>query len=166
MTEPKPNHNKKIEPVKSVENSEIDKKDRKLKIGIPRGLLYYKYGALWDSFLNNLDLEIFYSPPTTDKIVQEGSKSAVPELCVPMKTYFGHVKAILNEYPDLDYLFVPRYVCTKENQFFCPKFMILPEVVKYRLKVNTPLLTLKADAKKKRGIESAIEFAKKVGIND
>ncbi len=137
---------------------------KEVKVGIPRGLLYYKYAPLWDAFLHNLGCKVVYSPPTTDKIVREGSKSAVSELCVPMKTYFGHVKALVNENSDLDYLFVPRYVATKKNQFFCPKFMILPEVVKYRLKVNVPILTLEADSSKRQGIESAINFAKKLGI--
>ena len=106
------------------------------------------------------------SPATTTKIVEEGAKAALSELCVPMKIFYGHVLALLHEYPDINYLFIPRYVAVHNNKFYCPKFMILPEAIKYGLRLTKPIITLEVNAKEIKGIEGAIKFGKKLGINE
>ncbi|MHA1920964.1 MAG: acyl-CoA dehydratase activase-related protein [Promethearchaeota archaeon] len=135
------------------------------KIGIPRALYFYKYGPLWTAFLEYLNCEVKISGPTTSVIVENGAKEANTELCVPMKIYFGHVKALISEYPDLDYIFIPRYVSSHKEQFFCPKFLILPEAVKYGIKFDTPIITLEINVKKFSEYESAIIFGNQLGFN-
>ncbi len=137
----------------------------RLKIGIPRALYFYKYGPFWTAFLEFLNCDVKISGPTTSVIVEEGTKDANSELCIPIKIYFGHVKNLLSEFPDLDYIFIPRYVSSHKEQFFCPKFLILPEAVKYGLKFDTPIITLEINVKKNSEHESAINFGKILGYN-
>lgn len=138
---------------------------RRYKVGIPRGLYFYKFSPLWKAFLEYLNCEVVFSPPTTAKIVEDGAKAALGEFCVPVKIYFGHILTLLREHPDLDYLFVPRYVATHEGKYYCPKFMIMPESVKYGLKINVPILTLDVNSRKMKGIEGAIKFGQELGIS-
>ena len=138
----------------------------RLKIGIPRALYFYKYGPFWTAFLDYLNCDVKISSPTTSVIVEEGTKDANSELCIPMKIYFGHIKALLSEFPDLDYIFIPRYVSSHKEQFFCPKFLILPEAVKYGLKFDTPIITLEINVKKNSEHESAINFGKILDYNE
>ncbi|MHA1689800.1 MAG: acyl-CoA dehydratase activase-related protein, partial [Promethearchaeota archaeon] len=44
--------------------------------------------------------------------------------------YYGHVMKLIRDHPDLDYLFVPRYVSEVKESYFCPKFLSLPDVIK------------------------------------
>ncbi|WP_457556909.1 acyl-CoA dehydratase activase-related protein [Candidatus Harpocratesius sp.] len=138
---------------------------RKIKVGIPRALYFYRYGPLWVYLLRQFQCDVVISAPTSAKIVEDGAKQAISELCVPMKLYFGHVKALLDEYPDLDYIFIPRYVSIHKNQYYCPKFLTLPETIKYGMKLSVPILTLEVNAKKHYGIEGAIEMGKTLGFS-
>jgi predicted nucleotide-binding protein (sugar kinase/HSP70/actin superfamily) len=138
----------------------------RVKVGIPRGLYFYKFFPLWKAFLENLNCEIIVSPPTSKKIVEEGSKEALSELCVPMKIYYGHVITLLREHPEIDYIFIPRYVAIKEDRFYCPKFMILPETTKYGLNFKKPILELDVNARRQKGIEGAIKLGQKLGFTE
>ncbi|MHA1584900.1 MAG: acyl-CoA dehydratase activase-related protein [Promethearchaeota archaeon] len=150
-----------------VSDSLQAKKERKAyKVGIPRALYFYKYGPLWKSFLESLNCQVFFSGLTNNKIVESGAKDAQSEFCVPMKIYFGHVKALIDENPDLDYVFIPRYVSSEKEQFFCPKFMILPESIKYGIKFSVPILTLEINAKKSDPMETIVEFGKNLGYSE
>lgn len=153
-----------------VENKEssLNKMSKKIStftIGIPRALHFYKFGPLWDAFLLNLGHEIRYSPPTTSKIVEIGSQSANSELCVPMKIYYGHVLTLIQENPDLDYIFIPRYVSTESDKFYCPKFLALPETVKYSLNFSVPILILEFNVKIQPELKSIIDFGQQLGHN-
>ena len=84
-----------------LNGSSIKSKSPPYKIGIPRALYFFKFGALWKSFLEALGHTVVFSPPTSTKIVKLGTQVASSELCVPMKIYFGHVQELLNQYPDV-----------------------------------------------------------------
>lgn len=145
----------------NIEKKNIDnRKGHPKTIGIPRALYFYKYGPLWNAFLEKLGFQIVYSPPTTSDIVELGSKMATSELCVPMKIYFGHILYLIKENQDLDYIFIPRYVSTHSEQFFCPKFLALPEAVKYSLNPPISIITLEFNIKKITEKESFLKFGK------
>ena len=92
-----------------ISPSSAAKNNRKttIKVGIPRALYFYKYGPLWKALLEQFKCEIVFSPSTTSEIVEAGTKEALSELCVPMKIYFGHIRSLLEEFPDMDYIFIP-----------------------------------------------------------
>ena len=147
--------------------SSVTESNRKtpLKVGIPRALYFYKYGPLWKAFLERLKCEVVFSPSTTSEIVEAGTKVALSELCIPMKIYFGHIHALLEENTDLDYIFIPRYISSHKDQFFCPKFLILPEAIQFDMKPSVPILTLEINAKKRNPDEGIIEFGEKLGFD-
>ncbi len=97
------------------------------RIGIPRGLLFYSYADLWMSFFRDLGCEVIASPETNAEILKEGLRHTVSDLCLPVKTFLGHV-AVLKE--DVDLLFIPRHVSMEQESYMCPKMIGLPDVTR------------------------------------
>ena len=91
----------------------------KVKIGIPKALLFYKYGNLWCSFFEELGCDIVISPNTNREILEYGNKYSVDEACLSMKIYMGHVYYLLDK---CDYILVPRIICLKKNEKLCTNF--------------------------------------------
>lgn len=110
-----------------------------MKIGIPRALLYFYYGPFWKSFFKRLGLNVVISDSTNKAIINRGIKVAVPEICVPIKILAGHYLTLAQQ--NVDYIFVPRMVSIRKRQFFCPKFMGLPDMVKHSLNFKEKILT-------------------------
>src|SRR5690554_770422 len=102
-----------------------------LKIGIPRALMYHYYYPSWETFFKELNMELIVSKETNKKILEEGAKLAVDDICLPFKVYYGHVLDIKNK---VDFLFVPRFISLGQNNFVCPKFMGLPDMLKANIK--------------------------------
>jgi predicted nucleotide-binding protein (sugar kinase/HSP70/actin superfamily) len=117
---------------------------RQLKVGIPRALSYYTFYPLWREYFERLGLEVIVSNPTNRKILDDGIKITVNDACIPIKVFHGHV---LNLAGQVDFLFVPRIVSADGKSTFCPKFLGLPDMVRY---AETPLPTL-IDVRYKRG---------------
>jgi predicted nucleotide-binding protein (sugar kinase/HSP70/actin superfamily) len=95
-------------------------------VGIPRGLLFYRYFPLWETFFGSLGVKVTVSRPTTEAMIQKGSRLLPGDLCLPMKIYFGHVDSIKEE---VDFLFIPRYISIEPEAYMCPKLMGLPDMV-------------------------------------
>lgn len=97
-----------------------------IKVGIPRGLLFYRYFPLWEIFFESLGAEVVVSGLTTDETIQKGSKLLPGDLCLPMKIFFGHVESIKEE---VDFLFIPRYISIEPEAYMCPKLIGLPDML-------------------------------------
>jgi predicted nucleotide-binding protein (sugar kinase/HSP70/actin superfamily) len=104
------------------------------KVGIPRGLFYYKYFPLWKTFMEELGAEIVVSDTTNKRILDDGVMSCIDEACLPVKLFHGHV---INLADRVDYLFIPRFTSISRNEYVCPKFGGLPDMVRHTLK-NLP----------------------------
>lgn len=100
---------------------------RSVVVGIPRGLLYYKYFPLWKTFFEELGAEVVVSPQTNRRILEEGLKKADDEVCLPVKVFYGHVLALIGK---ADFLFVPRMVAVEKTAYTCPKFLGLPDMIR------------------------------------
>jgi len=118
---------------------------RNLKIGIPQALLYYEFFPLWENFFENLGVEVINSGPTTKEILDLGVRSAISEVCFPVKVFYGHVMSLKDR---VDYLFIPRLVCVEKGAYFCPKFLGLPDMVKSSLSPLPPLIEPTVDIRK------------------
>lgn len=121
----------------------------KMKIGIPQSLLYAYYFPFWKIYFEQLGFEVVTTQMTTKGIIDKGVKVSVPEICVPIKIYLGHIITLLEQ--DVDYIFVPRFVSIRKGQYFCPKFMGLPDMVRYSLndiedKLICPSVDTKSDS--------------------
>lgn len=102
-----------------------------LRVGIPRALLYYYYFPLWNVFFEELGAEVVVSEQTNKQLVDEGIKISVPEICVPIKIYNGHILDLVKK--SVDFFFIPRMESIKRGEFFCPKFMGLPDMIRYSI---------------------------------
>jgi len=140
----------------------MELRTERVKVGIPRALHYYRYFPFWKKLLDELDVEIILSSPTNKKVVEEGVMMGFGELCLPIKVYYGHTLKLIRNHPDLDYLFVPRYVSEQKDTFFCPKFLSLPDIIK--ILPNVPkILHFEVNVKEFPLSVSVIELAKQLG---
>lgn len=98
----------------------------KIKVGIPKALLYYKYGELWTTFFEELGCDVIISPNTSKKILEDGIKLSMDEACMAMKIYMGHVNYLLDK---CDYILVPRLKCVKKHEKLCTNFSALYDLV-------------------------------------
>ena len=103
---------------------------QKKKIGIPYALYFYEYFPLWKEFLTRLGAEVILSQPTNKKILDLGIRSALSEVCLPVKIFYGHVLSLSEQ---VDYILIPRMVCIERGAFFCPKMIGLPDMVRSSL---------------------------------
>jgi len=129
----------------------------KMKIGIPRALIYWKRPYFWENFFENLGFEVLLSPKTNKEIVEIGVKISDPETCFSNKVYFGHLKWLEG---NCDLIFVPR-LKRKGNFEYCPKFFGLPDLAK--ILVKTKVLTETFDEKKEKFEESLVKLGEKLG---
>ncbi len=100
-----------------------------MRVGIPQALLYYYYMPLWRGLFEALGHEVVFSSGTNKAIVDQGIKVSVPEICVPIKIFNGHMIDL--EKKKVDRFFVPRMVSVEDGLTFCPKFLGLPDMVRF-----------------------------------
>lgn len=113
-----------------------------LRVGIPRALLYYSYYPAWKVFFEEIGAEVILSKKTSREIVTDGIKNAVDEACLPVKIFYGHVISLKDK---VDYLFVPRLVSVEKKARICPKFLGLPEMIKYGISGLPPIIDTVVD---------------------
>jgi predicted nucleotide-binding protein (sugar kinase/HSP70/actin superfamily) len=109
-----------------------------MKVGIPKGLLNYKYYNFFEKFFYELGADIITSPATNKQILDEGVKYCVNEACLPIKIFHGHVVAIKD---NCDLIVIPRIMQLSEHEFICPKFCGLPEMIVNSIP-NMPKVTM------------------------
>ncbi len=115
------------------------------KVGIPRGLFYYKYFPLWKTFLEELGAEITVSDPTNKRILDDGVRACVDEACLPVKLFHGHVKNLSGR---VDCLFIPRFTSISRNEYVCPQIGGLPDTVRHTLKDLPPVIDTEVNMRK------------------
>jgi len=115
-----------------------------MKIGYPATLMYYSHFPLWKSFLNALGHEVIISPKTSKNILESGIKDTVTDACIPIKILHGHVSALVGK---VDFILIPRMVSIVKYETFCPKFLGLPEMVKYSIENVPKILSPKVELK-------------------
>jgi len=129
------------------------------KVGIPGGLLYYRYFPLWETFFESLGVEVVISRDTTEVTIQKGSRLLPGDLCLPMKIYFGHIESIKKE---VDFLFIPRYISIEPDAYMCPKLIGLPDMVLCAIDALPPLIDHPIDCRS-QGMEAERVFYLKTG---
>jgi predicted nucleotide-binding protein (sugar kinase/HSP70/actin superfamily) len=118
-----------------------------LKVGLPRALLYYKYGVLWEAFLRELSFEPDVSSPTNKRIISNGLNFAESEICLPVKVFYGHVAELIER--GIRSVFIPRVVAVEKNAYTCPKFLGLPDMIRSSF---PDISIITADFNRKKGI--------------
>ena len=108
-----------------------------VRIGIPRALLFYYYYPMWDAFFKGMGLEVVLSSETTKLIMDKGVRQSVDDACLPVKLFFGHVLDLKDR---VDYLFIPRMVSVERKEYICPKFLGLPDMIRYNVPDMPPII--------------------------
>lgn len=98
-----------------------------MKIGIPRALLYYRYGKFWERFLTELGGEVVLSRKTDAEIVNKGLVHVSSEVCLPIKIVVGHLIELTEE---VDAIFFPRLNWLGDKLFACPKMIGIVDVAR------------------------------------
>ncbi len=133
-------------------------------IGIPRALFYYYLFPLWNCFFTELGFRVKLSRKTNKTLVDLGVQKAVDELCYPVKIYYGHVASLITE---VDYLFLPRLISIEKDNYICPKFMGLPDMIKANFHHLPQVIEEKFDLRssEKRLVNSLKSLGKKLDVD-
>lgn len=117
-------------------------------LGIPRALLWYKYGeSFWVPFFDRLGVKYVITKVTNREMLEKGLERAENEICFPVKVYFSH---FIELFEKCDKIFVPRYSSVEEKAYTCPKLLALPDMVRL-LSGHPGLLEPEIDVKSKPG---------------
>ena len=97
-----------------------------MTIGIPRAFLYYRYKYLWETFFEELDVEVVVSPETNRSLIGSGISHSIDESCLSSKIYLGHVAWLIGK---CDHILVPRIASYSDDQIVCSKLWAAVDVV-------------------------------------
>ncbi|MDO5037517.1 MAG: acyl-CoA dehydratase activase-related protein [Tissierellia bacterium] len=97
-----------------------------MKVGIPRGLLYYEFIPLWEAFFKDLDIDYITSPKTDKAIYQAGLNEAIHESCLPLKIFLGHVHQLLGQ---CDQILIPRIGAFGYHDRVCTRYQSTIDLV-------------------------------------
>lgn len=111
---------------------------KKIKIGIPRALLFIEYLDFFIKFFENLNAEVIISSKSNKATLNNGVLVTVDDACLPIKLFHGHVIELIGK---VDYIFIPRIMSIYKDENICPKFGGLPELIKYSIKDLPPIIT-------------------------
>lgn len=128
-----------------------------IKIGFPRGLLYYDYFPFWKDFLNGIGLEVVESVKTNKDILNSGIAACVDEACLPVKIYHGHVEYLKDK---ADCLLIPRYYSLQKREYNCPKHLGITNMIENSIENLPPLIRPKIVIREVKDLRKA---AKDVG---
>ncbi|MCQ2560372.1 MAG: acyl-CoA dehydratase activase-related protein, partial [Clostridia bacterium] len=106
--------------------------------------LYYWHYPMWHTFFTELGLEVVTSDKTNKNILDTGIQNALADACVPVKIFFGHTLSLKNK---VDYLFVPRVVCLNNKTIYCPKFLGMPDMLRYGVSKLPPIIDVTMDVR-------------------
>lgn len=121
-------------------------------IGIPRGLMYYRDGALWKKFFENLGYTCIVSPKSSRETLERGMEYAIDESCLPQKMYVGHVLALAGR---CDAIFIPRMGGFTAREKMCTRYEALPDLTRNLLRdYGLRILSLSYDWNDKTDEES------------
>lgn len=119
-----------------------------MRIGIPRGMNFYNYYPFWHGFFTFLGIEPVLSSKTTKKTILKGSELVVPETCLPVKIYMGHVLDLIDN-KGVDVIYVPSHQSIAPKIYNCSKIRGLPDLVRNVVKRNFLLIEPTLDKSEK-----------------
>lgn len=125
-----------------------------VKVGIPRGMYFYKYYPFMKTFLNEIGAEVVPSPETTKELLDKGVLYSIDDACLPVKVLHGHAYNLRDK---ADFILLPRLTSVSKSEYICPKFGGMPEMVKYSVpELPTVIDTEVNMLKSSRGLKRAL----------
>lgn len=109
-----------------------------MRIGLPRALLYYRYGRFWEHFLKGMGAEVVVSRKTDEALLDKGVGCVSSEVCLPIKIVAGHLLELAEE---VDVIFFPRIVWLEEKLYACPKMIGIVDIARILVGDRARLIT-------------------------
>ena len=97
-------------------------------VGIPRALLWWRYGVMWQTFFEQLGRSVVLSGESDAETFHRGDVLSVDECCLASKLYMGHVEELVRG-GACDAIFIPSWANEGRFRAFCTKFQALPDIV-------------------------------------
>lgn len=98
------------------------------RIGVPRTLAYDELRVFFDTLVSAAGFQAVPSPRSSKSLLMIGATLSVDDVCLPLKLYFGHVQALIDD--GIDVVLVPRFVSVAKGRNFCPKLHVLPDLTR------------------------------------
>lgn len=140
--------------------------EEKMKIGMPRALLFYTYYPFWHGFFTGLGINVVLSDVTTKKTMSEGAALVVSETCLPIKVYAGHILNLIEK--GVKKIFVPSVQSIAPKIYNCSKIRGLPDIIRNVIKADFEIVEATYDKSEKH--QGLYEFLKEAsshfGITD
>ncbi len=136
-------------------------------VGLPRALMWYRYGTKWRTFFEELGRTVVVSGNSDRAIFEAGQKVSVDETCLASKLYLGHVIQLLDR-PDVDAVFVPSLANKGYDHEYCVKHQAAPDLAANALYERQPrIMSFAIEGKKnKRAEEEAyLELGHQLGVS-
>ncbi len=109
-----------------------------MRIGLPRALLYYRYGKFWEEFLKGLGAEVVVSKKTDEELLNKGVSCVSSEVCLPIKIVAGHFLELADR---VDAIFFPRIVWLGDKLYACPKMIGIVDIARMLIGNRVRLIT-------------------------
>ncbi len=106
----------------------------RLKVGVPKTLFASYNLSYWQRFLTLSGMEVVFSGESTKETADRGGRLLPHEFCIPIKIFMGHILDLLDK--GVDQILLPRMTDRNKTNFFCPKLIGLPEIVKFSLNLE------------------------------
>jgi len=107
-----------------------------MRVGVPRALLYYRYGRFWEEFLTGLGAEVVVSRRTDKVLLQNGLGHVSSEICLPIKIMAGHIEELAGK---IDVLFLPRLLWLEDKLYACPKMIGIVDIARMMFDGRLPV---------------------------
>jgi predicted nucleotide-binding protein (sugar kinase/HSP70/actin superfamily) len=101
-----------------------------MRVGVPRALLYHRYGQFWHKFLTELGADVVVSRRTDKALLESGLGSVPSEVCIPIKVAAGHIKELADK---SDVIFLPRMMWMQDKLYACPKMIGIVDLARMML---------------------------------
>jgi len=98
-----------------------------MKVGVPRALLFHRYGRFWEKFLAGIGAEVVVSRRTDKVLLQNGLGHVSSEVCLPIKIMAGHIEELAGQ---IDALFLPRLLWLEDKLYACPKMIGIVDIAR------------------------------------
>lgn len=129
-----------------------------MRIGVPRALSFYRFHPAWAAFFERLGIELVVSPPTNRTTLEAGLTCAVAETCLPMKLFYGHVRALIGQ---VDYLLAPSIQRLTPGASNCARLIGLPDLLRATMPDLPPLIAPDIDLS--QGIRAVLSLVVEMG---
>jgi len=113
-----------------------------MKVGMPRALLYYRYGRFWEEFLAGLGADVVVSGRTDKVLLQNGLGCVSSEICLPIKIMAGHLMELTGQ---VDAVFLPRLMWLEDKLYACPKMIGIVDIARMMYRERVPLVAPKVE---------------------